>query len=85
MAFRLVALLKDKFAPKDQMAGVERTRKLGQIALKAGENLATLLKQIKAIDNQYCELTHALAKDDKIGVVFGKRIGGVWRYSSKYS
>ena len=67
------------------MARVKRTRKLGQIALKAGENPATLFKKIKAIDNQYCDLTHALTKDDKIDVVLEKRFGGVQRYSRKYS
>ena len=54
------------------MAGVERTRKLGQIALKAGVNPAMLFEKIKAIDNQYCDLAHALTKDDKIGVVLEK-------------
>ena len=72
LAFRIVTLLKEKFAPKDQMAGVERTRKLGKIALKAGENPETLFEQIKAIYNQYCELTHVLTKDDKIDVVLEK-------------
>ena len=85
LVFRLVVLLKEKCAPKDRMARVERTRKLGQIALKAGENLATLFDQIKAIDNQYCELTHALTKDDKTGVVLKKNIRGLRRYCSKYS
>ena len=72
LAFRLVALIKEKCAPKDQMAGVERTRNLEQIALKAGANPATLFKQIKAIDNQYCDLTHSLTEDDKIRVVLDK-------------
>ena len=70
--FRLVALLKEKCASKDQMARVERTRKLEQIVLKAGENPATLFEQIKAIDNQYCDLMHTLTKNDKIGVVLEK-------------
>ena len=72
LAFRLVALIKEKCAPKDRMTGVERTRKLGKIELKAGANPATLFEQIKAIDNQYCDLTHALTEDDKISVVLKK-------------
>ena len=52
LVFPLVDMIKDKCAPKDRMAGVERTRKLRQIALKSGMNPATLFEQIKAIDSQ---------------------------------
>ena len=72
LAYRLVALLKEKCAPKDRMAGVERQRKLNQVELKTGEDPAKLFEQLKAIDNQFSELTHRLTKDDKIGVILDK-------------
>ena len=72
LAFRIVALIKEKCAPKHRMTGVERTRKLGQIAFKAAANTATLFEKIKAIENQCCDLTHALTGDDKIGMVLEK-------------
>ena len=58
LAFRLVELIKEKCAPKDRMASVERTRKLNQLELKVGEDPVKLFKQVKAIDNQFSELTH---------------------------
>ena len=70
--FRLVELIKEKCAPKDRMAGVERTRKLNQVELKVGEDPAKLFEQVKAIDNQFSELTHGLTKDDKIGIILEK-------------
>ena len=54
------------------MAGVERQRKLKRVELKTGEDPAKLSKQLKAIDNQFSELTHGLTKDNKIGVILDK-------------
>ena len=71
-AHKLVSLLKEKCAPRDQMATVERTRKLNSIRLKKGENLAKLCEQLKAIDNQFSDLTHRLSEDDKIANVLEK-------------
>ena len=72
LAHRLVALLKEKCAPKDRMAGVERQRKLNKVELKAGDDPAKLFEQLKAIDNQFSDLTHGLTEDDKIGVILDK-------------
>ena len=65
LAFKLFEILKEKCAPKDRMAVVERSRKLNAVTLKKGANPATLIKQIKAIDNQFCKLVQKLTKDDK--------------------
>ena len=71
-AHKLVSLLKEKYAPRDRMATVERTRKLNAIRLKKGENPAKLFEQLKAIDNQFSDLTHKLSEDDKIANVLEK-------------
>ena len=71
-AHKLVSLIKEKCAPRDRMATVERTHKLNSIRLKKGENAAKLFGQLKAIDNQFSDLTHRLSEDDKIANVLEK-------------
>ena len=42
--FRLVDLLKEKYAPKDQMAVVKRTRKMNVIKIKNGMDPSQLFR-----------------------------------------
>ena len=50
LAFELVKLLKEKCAPNDRMAVVERTRKMNAIKLKKGVDPAQLFESIKAVE-----------------------------------
>ena len=56
------------------MATVERKQKLNAIKLKKGEVPAKLFEQLKAIDNQFSDLTHRLSEDDKIENVLEKAL-----------
>ena len=72
LAFKLVDLLKEKCAPRDRMAVVERTRKMNAIALKKGTDPAHLFELIKSVENQFSDLTQKLTEDEKIAAVFEK-------------
>ena len=72
LAFKMMDTLKVRYAPKDRMTIVERTRKLNKVTLSARENPANLFEEIKAIDNQYKMLAHDLTEDDKIAAVLEK-------------
>ena len=60
LAFKLVDLLKEKCAPKDRMAVVERTRKMNAILLKTRTDPVHLFEQIKSVENQFSDLTQKL-------------------------
>ena len=72
LAFKLVDLLKEKCAPKDRMAVVERTRKMNTIKLKKGTDPAHLFELIKSVENQFSDLPQKLTEDKKIAAVFEK-------------
>ena len=72
MAHVLITQIKNKCAPQDRMAVAERTTKLNSTKLNKGEDPARLFEAIKAIDNQYKDLSHKLTEDDKIAIVLGK-------------
>ena len=72
LAYRMMEILKIKYAPKDRMAVVERVRKMNALSLCEGENPENLFEEIKAIDNQFKDLTHGLTEQDKIAAVLDK-------------
>ena len=72
LAFMMMDVLKAQYAPQDQMAVVERTRKLNKLGLARGENPSKLFEGIKAVDNQFNDLKHKLTEDDNIAVVLEK-------------
>ena len=72
LAFKMTNTLKTRYALKDRMTIVERTRKLNKVKLASGKNPANLFKEIKSIDNQYKNLNHNLSEDKKIAAVLEK-------------
>ena len=72
LAFQLVDLIKEKCAPKDRMAVVERTRKMNAVQLNKGADPANLFEQIKSVENQFSDLPQKLTENDKIAVVLEK-------------
>ena len=45
---------------------------MNALSLSAGENPENLFEEIKAIDNQFKDLTHGLTGQDKIAAVLDK-------------
>ena len=72
LAFKLVELLKEKCAPNDRMAVVERTSKMNAIFLKKRTDPADLSESIKTVENQYSDLAQKLTEEEKISAILDK-------------
>eukprot|EP00957_Ditylum_brightwellii_P083963 6381906-Ditylum_brightwellii.AAC.1 len=69
VASELIDLLKEEYQPNDQVATVERKRRLSAIKMNKWDKSAKLFEQFVAIENQFSGMAKVLDVKDQIAVV----------------
>eukprot|EP00957_Ditylum_brightwellii_P143435 10927600-Ditylum_brightwellii.AAC.1 len=71
-AHTVVAVLQEKYAPKDLVLKIEMKRKLNAIAMKKTEDPVKLFEQISGLENHYNTETFQISLDDQLATVLDK-------------
>ena len=72
LSYKLMDLLNEEYQPKDRVATVKMKRKINKIKMRKYDKPSKLIKQIKAIENQFMGVSKAMDEEDKIEIVLEK-------------